>query len=214
MHILIVTGGNIDKDIAFAMLKNNSYTYIIAVDKGLSFLDACGRMPDLIMGDFDSVDKDILHDYMGKNCRVKRFSSEKDATDTQLAVEEAIALGAAAITIIGGTGNRLDHTLSNIYILGLALRHNISCRLIDAHNVIQLIDKTTYIQKNNISGNYISLLPYTESVENITLKGFRYPLQEYTLHKDTSIGISNELTEDSGMIAFTKGILIMIQARD
>lgn len=213
MNFLIITGGNIDKDIALTMLTNKNI-FIIAVDKGLALLYELKRMPDLIMGDYDSVPGEILSYYKDRQAKIMTFPANKDATDTQLAVEEAISRGADHITILGATGSRLDHTICNINILGIALKHKIPCEIVDSHNVIRLLDESTEIKEKEQFGKYISFLPYTEQVEGITLEGFCYPLTNYTLRKDTSIAISNELAEKEGKISFTKGILIMLQTKD
>ena len=213
MKFLIVTGGNIDQDIALTMLGQSKGFFIIAVDKGLETVYAHRIIPDLIMGDFDSVTEGILQYFREKDVTIVDFPIRKDATDTQLALEEAIERGAAEITIIGATGSRLDHTISNINILGIAAKHHIPCSIIDSYNEISLLVETTEVYESE-NKKYISFLPYTEDVEGLTLQGFEYPLLNYHLKKDTSIAISNVLQDRAGRVSFTKGILIMLRTRD
>lgn len=104
MNSLIVTGGNINKNLLKTHLETNKYDIIIAVDKGLEFLEDIN--PDYIVGDFDSVDIDILEKYKNLGIKVKKLIPEKDFTDTECALELAINLQATEITIIGGIRNK------------------------------------------------------------------------------------------------------------
>lgn len=213
MRVLIVTGGNIDLPFTKEYVEKHLFDFIIAADSGLNYCQALGCKVDLILGDFDSVDASILADY--KQTKTKIFPPEKDYTDTHLALLTAIAKGATDITIIGATGGRLDHTMANVGLIKIPYeRGQIPCRIVDSKNRIQILGNYTEIHKSNQWGDYISLLPYTERVSNIVLKGFKYPLENATLNQGESIGISNELILEHGSISFTDGILLMIEARD
>ena len=108
----------------------------------------------------------------------------------------------------------MDHALANIHILKDALETNIPCQIIDEHNQIYLINKEMTLEKDKVYGKYVSLIPLTSTVEGLTLTGFKYPLNEYTLPIGTSLGISNEIIEDRAYIKMKKGILIAIESKD
>ena len=110
MNTLIVTGGSIDYKFACEYLKKYTWDYVVCADAGMKFCHTAGIQPDLILGDFDSVD-DASYTYFKKTCpeRMEQFPTHKDETDTELALLRAIAAGADAVTMIGakaGVGQR------------------------------------------------------------------------------------------------------------
>ncbi len=169
--------------------------------------------PTYIVGDFDSVDNNVLKQYANSNVKIKRLIPEKDFTDTESALELAISLNVNSITIIGGIGTRIDHTIANIHILKLALDKNIDVKIVDENNEIRLVNENMQIVKDN-NYKYISFIPLTTEVTGITLKGFKYNLDNYTLKIGTSLGISNEQVENIATVNLEKGILIMIKSKD
>lgn len=217
MKVLIVSGGRVNPSFALNLYKTEKYKKIIAVDNGLAVLDAIDVLPTDIIGDFDTVSSDLLEKYVDrKEVLIHTYPSKKNATDSQLALELAIKEECDSITILGVTGTRLDHVLGSIYMLQIPLEKEIDCSIVDENNRITLINKPKVIKKKESLGNYISLIPFMGKVVDITLKGFKYPLEKHTLEMGNSptIGISNELVEEEGFIDFSKGILILIESRD
>lgn len=215
MNTLIVSGGNIDITFFKDFLTQHIFNNIIAVDKGLEILDKLNIFPDHIVGDLDSIDKSIISKYNNDNhIIIHKYIPEKDYTDTDIALNLALEQKSTNIVIIGATGTRIDHSLANIHILCLALSKNIPCTIIDYNNRIRLIDSNLSLDKADIYGKYISLIPLTTTVEGLTLTGFKYPLSNYTLSIGKSLGISNELINDVGNIELKKGILIVIESKD
>jgi thiamine pyrophosphokinase len=215
MNTLIVSGGEINLDFLYKYYNDNKNSTIIAVDKGLNALHELSIIPHHIVGDFDSINKDILSLYSNNtNITIHKYNPKKDYTDTDIAIKLAINLNSSCINIIGGFGNRIDHLLANIHILMHGLNTNIPCYLLDTCNKVYLINSTTEIHKNKAYGKYISLIPLTSSVNGLTLDGFKYPLKNYTLPVGISLGISNEVVDDIATISFKEGILIVIESRD
>ena len=188
---------------------------IIAGDKGLEALYQLKIIPNYVVGDFDSVSPEILEFYKKQQQIIfHTFNAEKDNTDTDIALKLAIQLKSSKITILGALGKRMDHALANIHILKDALEAEIPCQILDEYNRIYLINKEMTLSKDKVYGKYISLIPLTSMVEGLTLTGFKYPLNHYTLPIGTSLGISNEMIEDIAHIKMDKGILIVIESRD
>lgn len=211
MKTLIVSGGKINIFFLENHLKLNKYDIIIAIDKGLESLDKLKIVPNYILGDFDSIDKNILKKY--ENIEMKNLNPEKDYTDTHAGINLAIELKSTEIIIIGAIGTRIDHTVANIHILKEALDHNIKAKIINEKNEIELINKKIEIEKNK-KFKYISIIPLTSSVTGITIKGMKYTLSNYTLQVGKSIGISNEQIEKKAFIQIENGILIIIKSKD
>lgn len=142
------------------------------------------------------------------------FPREKDKTDTQIAIELALMRGAEDIELMGATGSRLDHTLANLHLLLLPLQLKREACILDGNNKIYLKDTSFLIEKGKQYGNYVSLLPFSEKVEGLTLKGFQYPLDGIILEAGDSLGISNEIVEEQAAVEFSKGILLVIESLD
>lgn len=213
MNTLIITGGTTDKVFIEDYLKSNKFDVIIAADKGLETLYKLKVMPNYIIGDFDSIDTKVLKQYENTNIPITYLKPEKDYTDTHMALKKAIEIGSKEITIIGGIGTRLDHTLANINILKEALDNNVKAKIINENNEIMLINNEVTINKNN-KFKYISLLPLTTKVSGITLEGFKYLLYDAALNIGESIGVSNEQISDLAKIKIKEGIAILILSKD
>lgn len=210
---LIISGGDLENEFLRTFIADRKVDCIIAVDKGLEVLNNIKILPNYIIGDFDSVNKDVLLKYNSNNIQIIQLNPEKDFSDTHMALKLAIELNSSEIYIVGALGKRIDHTISNIHILKETLENDIKCKIIDSNNEIQLITKGEYVvQKSKYK--YISLIPLTTEVTGITLTGFKYPLNNATLSIGHSIGVSNEIVCDNATITIKKGILIMIKSND
>ncbi len=215
MKILIVTGGDVDAASAAGFLKTYDFSYVIAVDGGLASTDFLGLTPDLIIGDFDTVDGELLETYKRAGIHLETHRPEKDATDTELAFTHALDLpGVEEIVILGALGRRFDHALGNLQVLIQGLRRQIPCRIIDSHNSICLLNRGKTFRREKLFGTYISLIPMTEQVTGVTLTGFKYPLRNAVLLQGSSLGISNELDAEKGTLSFEAGILICVESKD
>lgn len=211
-NILIVTGGSVDYMWAEEWLKKHIFDYVIAADSGLVHCDRLNINVDFLLGDYDSVDKDVFEKY-SKNTTTKTYPPEKNYTDTHLALIKAIEKRPDSISIIGATGTRYDHALTNIGILKCAMDEDIQCAIYDANNKIYLADKDFSIEKNRQYGDYLSFVPYTEHV-CLTLSGVKYPLKRYSLKQGLSICQSNEIIDEAAHIGVEDGIVIVFETRD
>ncbi len=211
---LIATGGNVDYEWAKKWLKDRKYEYVIAADSGLEHIKKLGIKPDYILGDYDSVNHELLKKYNDSTETVV-YPAEKDFTDTHLAILAAISRGAARIEMIGATGTRLDHMLTNIGVLKAALQAQIECYIYDNHNKIYLADDShkKIINKQEQYGEYVSIIPLTERVV-LSLEGFKYPLENYELKQGLSICQSNEIAAKQGIINVSEGIAVVVEAKD
>lgn len=217
---IIVSGGNIHNGFALDFLKEkikeNDKLNLIAADKGVEFFMNHHLMPDLVVGDFDSLSKEGL-DYLDslENTEVIRLKPEKDDSDTQSAVNFAINRGAKNIVILGATGTRLDHVFANFGLLVYGKEKGIEIALADNNNYIQLLEKETILNKKQQFGKYVSFFPLGGIVKNLVLEGFKYPLNGYDLKmSDSGLTVSNEIKEEQVRISFDAGNLLMIMSRD
>lgn len=214
MKVLIITGGRFDKNTAKEYLNSHEFDYVITADGGTAYAKSIGIMPDLLLGDFDTLKAEVLEEYKNKGIELMRFPTKKDYTDTHLALKTALEKQPDDIVILGGIGTRMDHTLANIGLLTLALEQGVSAQIIDSNNRIRMIKDSLVLEKKDAFGNYVSLIPYTEKVTGIDLEGFLYPLHDAELCIGISQGISNELVEEQGKISIKSGQLLVIESRD
>lgn len=215
MKTVIISGGSLNHEFATAFLKKEKPDYLLIADRGMQFCYEQGITPDYVMGDFDSSDAKIVSYY--RNCegvQIIEFQPEKDDTDMEIAIKKAIELGSDKILILGAFGGRMDHCLANIHLLKMTLDAGVETHLVDEQNDICLITGKCELEKESQYGKYVSFLPFTDRVTGITLQGFKYPLEDYTMDKGTSLGVSNEIQEDICKISFENGIMVMIQSRD
>ena len=215
MKFLIVSGGSLSKEFVTKVVGQGKYDRILAADSGMNALYAAAVTPDIIIGDFDSADEKILAFFQqNKAIDFCTLNPEKDDTDTEFAIRESIRRGADSITIIGGTGTRLDHVLGNISLLGIGLEEQVAMELLDEHNRIRMIQDTLTLEKETQYGKYVSLIPYGGDVQGITLRGFKYLLSDYTMGGFNSLGISNEIVDEKAVIELTGGTLLVIESHD
>ncbi|MEE1197506.1 MAG: thiamine diphosphokinase [Lachnospiraceae bacterium] len=215
MVTIIITGGTLNEEFACQFLKEHPWDALIAADRGLKFCYEQKIQPDYIIGDYDSIEREIVTYYREQShAEVETYHAEKDATDTQIALEKALYLESDTIYILGALGGRMDHGLANIQLLNLALEEGAEAYLADEHNMIRLIDRPETIRKEKQMGKYVSFLPFTDRVDGVTLQGFKYPLNDYTMVKGSSIGVSNEIEQEEASVTFDSGVLLMIQSRD
>lgn len=218
---LIVTGGRLSFPFADTFLKDRAYDLVIAVDAGLAHMARLGIHPDVAVGDFDTLGMERLAKFQAdKSLVMDIHQPEKDETDTELAVRTAYVRGCGTVDVLGATGGRLDHELSNIHLLAQGLDKGMDLSIYDEQNRIYLIDasrqKTREYRKEELYGAYVSFLPLTERVRGITLKGFKYPLhkKDISIFENPSLCVSNEVLEDPAVFSFDEGILICVESRD
>lgn len=213
--IVIVSGGHIEDEFAKKWIEHEQADFILVADSGMEFMRRANIKPDMIIGDFDSVGLETLTFFREQQGIIfKELNPIKDDTDTEFAIRQAIELGAKEIMVLGATGTRLDHVLGNVALLGIGLKEQVDIQLVDAHNRIRMIDRSLKLKKAEQFGGYVSLLPYAGEVKGVTLKGFKYPLDNYTMGSFSSLGISNEIVEEEAEILLEAGALVVIESRD
>lgn len=190
----------------------NENRFIICADGGAKHLAKYRMKPDLLLGDFDSLSPEELNGYREQGVDILQYPAEKDMTDTELAVEEAVRMDAKDVLMLGVLGTRYDHSLSNIFLLKRLHEAGIRARIVNEHNEITLTSDRITLIKDVFTK--VSLLPLTMTAKGVTTKGLYYPLTDATLLQGSSRGISNEYTGETAEVSVKEGILIVIRTRD
>ncbi len=224
---LIVASGTLHDEEKLTRLIERT-DVMVCVDGGARHLFRIGRVPDLLIGDLDSIDAVHREYYDAHHVKLIRHPRKKDATDTELAVEWAIENGATEITLTGVTGIRLDHTLANILLLKSIWKRGVKARIVDDYNEIFLLSHVAYDQAHPIEkgngggsmtihgepGEILSVVPLSNTVKGITLEGLAYPLKNADLTLGSSHGISNVFKGNTAHISVREGTVLITKSRD
>lgn len=188
-----------------------SYDYIVSADGASNALYREKIIPDLIIGDLDSITPEAEEFFEKKGVEFHKFPPEKDKTDSHLAVEELIENGAKHICIYGGVGKRWDHSLGNIGLFHFALKRGIELefRSENGRMLCKKPGKYHFLKKEDY---YFSILPMTDEVKGISIEGAKYELENRTIVKGETMGISNEYKEDI-LLSFKEGLLLIIETK-
>jgi len=211
MNVLIITNGNIVKHEKLRKVIPVA-DFIICADGGIKHMSRLGLWPDLIVGDFDSAKKDQLDYYIKSGVKLQRFSSDKDQTDTHIAIDCAIEAGATNITLLGALGSRFDHSYANIMLLYRLMRSGINAKIIDNQNHISIFSETMEIE--GIVGQVLSLLPFGENACIAETQGLKYSITNRVLPLDDPYGISNMFALPRAVIRVKSGWVLAIKAWD
>lgn len=212
MNILLVAGGSQQ---TWPQIDFSEYDTFVGVDRGGLLLLEAGLPLDLAVGDFDSLSEEEFLRVKKEAKRTRTSPAEKDDTDTQLALEEALTIfPEAMITIVGATGGRLDHFLANLW-LPMEERFRPFIRQIvlkDEQNTISYYLPGDYTVMREADKKYLAYCCLTP-VENLTLKESKYLLNQQHVPVPTSYA-SNEFIGDTAIFSFDSGMIAVIQSKD
>lgn len=203
MKAVLIANGNI-RDYDFAKNYISENAFIICADGGYDHAERLGVIPDILIGDMDSV--------MAEKISVikKVYPTRKDSTDSELIMDYAVENGYDDLVLLGFIGTRMDHTLTNISLL--LKYNNINAVMIDEHNEIRGVKRENVVCGRK--GDIVSIIPLCEKLSGITTEGLDYPLFKEDLFLGRSRGVSNVMTEDKCRITVESGEGIIIKSRD
>lgn len=208
---VVISGGSIsDYDIIKNLICDCEF--IVCADSGSLHCDKLGLFADVIVGDFDSAAIEYVKSLScAKKADFVALNPVKDDTDTEFAIDYAVSKGYKYIYIVAGIGTRFDHSLANVFLMEKYYDQGVKVVIINENNTLQLVkNATAYFEKN--SRKYVSVLPLeTVSVTNF---GFKYPLCEEFLYRNSSRGISNELINHQGYITVKNGAAVIAETND
>ncbi len=208
--VVIVGNGVLSKKY-LALVKPEDY--VIGVDRAAYWLIEQGRVPDVAIGDFDSVTEEELKTIHQSVQTIQHYPKDKDRTDMELAVVRAIEKKPIEVLILGGTGSRIDHSMATLSVLDSLLTAQIPHVLVDKNNRVRLVRRGRTILNCLGDYRYVSILPYTKEII-LSLSGFRYDLPKTKLIRGTTRGVSNEVTGRQAVITIFSGKAWIIESND
>ena len=182
---------------------------VVAADGGLDRAAALGLSVDVVVGDLDSVDPGALAAAEAAGTRVIRHPEAKDATDLELALDEAIALGAQRVLVVASGGGRLDHLVGSLLLLGAERYARLTLDALVGDAVVHVIrgDRTIAGEP----GALLTLLALGGAATGVVTEGLEYPLAAETLEPGSSRGVSNVFVETEARLTVATGVLLAIR---
>ncbi|MEG0614491.1 MAG: thiamine diphosphokinase [Oscillospiraceae bacterium] len=200
----IFAGAEIENYDKIAIEKN---LYIICADGGYLHAKHLGIIPNVVLGDFDTIDCQI-----DSRCEVIKYPAEKDDTDSMLAIKLALKKGFDQIEIYGAVGGRLDHTFANIQAFAYIKQNGANATIYGDNEEIKLIQNEKITIKKH-HDYYLSIFSFSEKCEGITEIGVKYPLNNAVITNYFPLGVSNEIIEENAEIEVVSGTLLIILSK-
>ncbi len=227
MKLVIVGGGSRPEPL---MLKEacSQAEVVLAADRGGQWLLECGIVPDVLLGDFDSIDAGALASLQGNgHTRWVRHRTDKDQTDMELCVEEALQMGVDSVQIFGATGTRMDHSLANLLLLHPFVKAGVEAWIIDRHNRVRMAGVLTsageecaktagpfQVRLQGIKGFKVSLIALSPVVTDVTTVGLLYDMRGRNLPFGSTLAVSNEFKEERAEVRFNDGLMLLLLSKD
>ena len=183
--------------------------YIIAADGGQNRAREFGLQPDCVIGDFDSTT--LNEDF---DCLYITYPAEKDLTDTEAALTHALEKGCRNVILLGGMGGRLDHTMGNIGLLDKYYSSFDHMEFIDGKNRMELLRDSDRTLKRDARYKYFGLVSLNAEASGIDIRGAKYELTGASLERASTLGVSNEFSEDTVEIYVREGTLLIVRSAD
>lgn len=216
MRYIIITGGPLPEESA-KLIKDisdsNEDTVLIACDGGCDILARHIIVPDLVVGDMDSISKEGLDFINSNNVFIEKYPVEKDWTDSEIALSKTEDDEVILVTPDSG---RLDHVIANLQLAlkfkkdgkKITITDGITyCYPLSGEDSVE-VDVSTL--KKPVS---VSLVPwdFSEPVTGVTTEGLYYPLKDAELNAGSTFSFSNHPTDENGRIAIKiKGGLLLV----
>lgn len=202
---VIIGGGDCTADILKKYISPDDF--VICADGGYDMAYEAKISVDLLIGDFDSIKR------IPESVDKITLPVEKDVTDCLAAFNEGIKHGFKSFVLFGGTGGRFEHTFANISLMADASKSGVAFEIVDDKHIFRSItDSLLKIKRKD--NQQVSVFAYGGNASGVTLKGFHYPLDNFTLDPFYgALGTSNDIIDDYGEITVRNGTLIIIETQ-
>jgi thiamine pyrophosphokinase len=181
---------------------------VIAVDSGLHVAQDLGVAVDLVVGDLDSVATDRLERAVADGATVDRHPVDKDVTDLELALDDALAAGTDRVVVLASAGGRLDHLLGLVAALSHPRLDGVE---VEAHvgpaRVLPVRDR---LRLDGRPGELVSLLAVGGPATGVRTEGLKWPLEDATLEPGSGWGLSNRFVTTSAAVEVACGRLVVV----
>jgi thiamine pyrophosphokinase len=182
---------------------------VVAADGGLLRARALGLGVDVVVGDLDSATPEALAAAEAEGARIVRHPQAKDATDLELALDEAVALGARRVLVVASAGGRLDHLLGSVLLLAEERYAGLELDALVGDALVHVVRGERTLR--GAPGELLTLVPLGGAADGVTTDGLEYPLRGETLAPGTTRGVSNVFLETEARVTLERGVLLAIR---
>jgi len=215
-RFVIFANGEIpNPEAARALLREGDH--LLAADGGANHLFQMGILPEMVVGDLDSIDEDVLYELTASEVEIVQYSENKDETDLELAIRTAVETGATSMLIVGALGGRLDQSLASLFLLSDPTLARYQIRLDDGEQEAYFCrasgSKRGQVEIRGRSGDTVSLIPWGGIVEGVTTNGLQWALYSECLYPEKTRGISNVLVDETASVEIGSGLLLIVHQR-
>lgn len=182
---------------------------VVAADGGAERATELGLEPTVVVGDLDSITDERLAALEARGMRIVRHPEAKDATDLELALDEALALGARRVVVVASAAGRLDHLLGSLLLLGHERYASIELDALVGDARVHVIRTSRSLAGE--PGELVSLFAVGGPATDVTTLGLAYPLHGEALEPGSSRGTSNRFTERNASVALGTGVLLAVR---
>lgn len=187
-----------------------SDSVIICADGGTEHALSLGIIPDIVVGDLDSLSSEHRDILTENSVQMQTYPREKDMTDGEIAIQYAIDKGCNEIIVTGLLGDRIDHVSANLMRVAV-LSNEHSIRIIEHDQEIWFVSHQIVVAGKR--GDEISLIPFQGDSQGVTTEGLMYTLKDATLSFGSTRGISNVMEIDKATVSVKSGLLMVVHRR-
>lgn len=211
---LLVSGS--PKGVSAALVQKllSKCSFVLAVDSGAEILLNVQSVPDLLLGDFDSIDQNALDTLSARGAEIEKYDAYKDATDTELALKALSERGYTSIIATNVLGGRIDHELASLGNFAAAAQAGANVTIVDEDEICVFLSAENGLQNLQLDftdggSSYISLVPWGGTAE-VSVSGVEWELKRATLCPSSSLGVSNEPRSELVDITVFSGTVIVV----
>lgn len=213
MRAAIFANGNLTQP-THLLARLQAADLIIAADGGAQHCREMNLAPDVLIGDLDSVTKALQEDLRRSGTQLILYPRDKDETDLELALRYAVDQKAEEILLLGILGGRLDQTLANLLLLARPEWQPARLMVADGPDFAFLIRPGDPLTIQAQIGDIVSLIPLTANVSGVNTEGLRWSLKDATLHFGSTLGISNQTTQELATVKIRTGQLLAVHRQE
>jgi thiamine pyrophosphokinase len=207
----VVFANGVIREIHLAKNLLTEKDFIVSADGGLRYIRSLNLIPQLVVGDFDSINRDDIEFLNNYDVEILKSPTDKDQTDLEIALRELVKRDYKDILVIGALGGRIDQTLANFGLISTISNDDVRIEFDDGQEHIMLIRNSQLFYGKK--GDTVSLIPLCSPAKGITTRGLRYSLTNESLLPDQTRGISNVMIGEIAEIKITSGTVLCIHTR-
>ncbi|MBC7260903.1 MAG: thiamine diphosphokinase [Chloroflexi bacterium] len=213
MRAIIVANGYIEEGENYSELVRAD-DLVVAADGGAMVALRLGLEPQVVVGDLDSLPPELRIELEECGCQFVNYPARKDETDTELAIRYALERDAEELVLLAATGDRLDHTLANVFLLGMPQLEGKKARILAGHTEVWLLRGGDELEIQGKPGDIVTLLPVGQDAVGINSSGLEWALHDDTLRFGPARGVSNVMTAEKAWVSLRAGLLLVFRVQE